>query len=128
MGKLFGARCVTYETGKLRKSIFSVLPLFFFVSYQQFFYHTSAATSTHMLHGSGFSNYCYNSMTFFDFNGRSSKALQLAKNTQMYYLKNHLYIVYYLVDFFYRDILVLCSKLHFLASLSACFELPVFFF
>ena len=54
MSELFGARYVTYEAGELRKSEFSVLPLFPLLPHQHLFYHTSTATNTHMLCGSGF--------------------------------------------------------------------------
>ena len=49
IGEFFETSYPTYEAGELRKSEFSVLPLFFLPPYQHLFYHTSTAINTQIL-------------------------------------------------------------------------------
>lgn len=51
MGKIFGAIYVTYESGELRKSEFSIILLFFF-PYEHLFNCKNTAISNQILSGS----------------------------------------------------------------------------
>lgn len=105
ISKFFKTRYIIYKISKLYKSIFFILPLFLFFSYQQFYNNISIISTIFILRDSRF---CINILIdiiilllFLILEINFEKTLKLAKSIKMYYFKNHLYIKYHITCFFY---------------------------